>query len=354
MGVCSVAALKQKVEVIQERKKILVCYFFKKTQSVEMMSMWVRLRSTMLVRSVRRGTGDAIFHSSCIWTDGYGRYPPTRWIYLKRDYEYLGLNTASKFSRGRAGCSSKATEYDGHPNPSDRRLSLSPISSDGGNITKLRIGTLTSQGTEIVAFYFASLMGTGDCFLLRGEVGAGKSFFSRAFVRAALDDEEAPVPSPTYLLQNMYPTEPSIYHFDLYRLNGKRSDLARLDLEHSFRNAVALIEWPERLTEDFIPSEYLEVHIDFPSAPETQDKFNEAAIDTMEYSELETIEYDSDLVAEEGGKDSVRKISTAFHSEWRILEFVPKGQRWEQQLQELKTHVHSRGAELGLFILSSD
>ena len=41
----------------------------------------------------------------------------------------------------------------------------------------------------------------GDVYLLYGAVGAGKSVFSRAFIRAALGDPHLPVPSPTYLLQ---------------------------------------------------------------------------------------------------------------------------------------------------------
>lgn len=44
----------------------------------------------------------------------------------------------------------------------------------------------------------------GDVLLLYGDVGAGKSAFARAFIRAAARDEDLPVPSPTFLLHNVY------------------------------------------------------------------------------------------------------------------------------------------------------
>lgn len=40
-------------------------------------------------------------------------------------------------------------------------------------------------------------LAAGDCYCLYGDVGAGKSVFSRAFVRAAAQDARMPVPSPT-------------------------------------------------------------------------------------------------------------------------------------------------------------
>eukprot|EP00967_Tisochrysis_lutea_P084511 scaffold118167_cov19-Tisochrysis_lutea.AAC.1 len=46
----------------------------------------------------------------------------------------------------------------------------------------------------------------GDVYCLHGDVGAGKSVFSRAFIRAAAGDPMLTVPSPTYLLQDVHPT----------------------------------------------------------------------------------------------------------------------------------------------------
>ncbi|WIA44440.1 hypothetical protein OEZ86_007195 [Tetradesmus obliquus] len=77
-----------------------------------------------------------------------------------------------------------------------------------------------------------------DCYCLFGSVGAGKSVFSRAFIRAAAQDPTLPVPSPTYLLQLIYEEQegPPIHHFDLYRLDSQQ-DMSRLDLAASFSSA---------------------------------------------------------------------------------------------------------------------
>lgn len=102
--------------------------------------------------------------------------------------------------------------------------------------------------TAALAHFFASQLNPCDCYLLYGGVGAGKTFFSRSFIRAAALDPELPVPSPTFLLLNTYEDHgaPPIHHFDLYRLEESH-DLVRLDLHTSFQSAVSLIEWPERL-----------------------------------------------------------------------------------------------------------
>lgn len=114
---------------------------------------------------------------------------------------------------------------------------------------------------EYLAAQLAQYLLPGDCYLLFGDVGAGKSVWSRAFVRAAAEDPELPVPSPTYLLQNIYDDHgyPEIHHFDLYRLNSEQ-DLVRLDLSESFTKAVSLVEWAERLQHN-APDDHLAVHI---------------------------------------------------------------------------------------------
>ncbi|KAF6260295.1 hypothetical protein COO60DRAFT_908809 [Scenedesmus sp. NREL 46B-D3] len=102
----------------------------------------------------------------------------------------------------------------------------------------------------------------GDCYCLYGSVGAGKSVYSRAFITAAAEDPTLPVPSPTYLLQLIYDEQegPPIHHFDLYRLCPQQ-DMSRLDLAASLRSAVSLVEWAERLPQQLLPQQRLEVHI---------------------------------------------------------------------------------------------
>uniref|UniRef100_A0A1D2ACX5 tRNA threonylcarbamoyladenosine biosynthesis protein TsaE n=2 Tax=Auxenochlorella protothecoides TaxID=3075 RepID=A0A1D2ACX5_AUXPR len=104
------------------------------------------------------------------------------------------------------------------------------------------------EASDRLAEFIASASAPGDAFLLYGEVGAGKSHFSRAFIRAALKEPCLDVPSPTYLLQNTYEdaTGRLYHHYDLYRLTDP-SSLARLDLPSALAAGTCLIEWPERL-----------------------------------------------------------------------------------------------------------
>ena len=53
---------------------------------------------------------------------------------------------------------------------------------------------------------------------LLGEMGVGKTAFTRAFVGSLPNAENAEVASPSFTLCHEYPTNPEIYHADLYRL----------------------------------------------------------------------------------------------------------------------------------------
>ena len=105
----------------------------------------------------------------------------------------------------------------------------------------------------------APLLQVGDTLLLSGPVGAGKSAFARAVIRARLGRMED-VPSPTFTLVQTYPSpDGDIWHCDLYRLTHPDEAL-ELGLEEAFDTAICLIEWPDRLG-DATPSEAL--HLTF-------------------------------------------------------------------------------------------
>ena len=83
----------------------------------------------------------------------------------------------------------------------------------------------------------------GWTVLLGGELGAGKSTFARALIRAA--GHSGPVPSPTYTLVEPYELpRGNIYHIDLYRVSSEEElrYLGWNELDNGFR----LVEWPDR------------------------------------------------------------------------------------------------------------
>jgi len=83
----------------------------------------------------------------------------------------------------------------------------------------------------------------GWTVLLEGELGAGKSTFARALIKAM--GHGGAVPSPTYTLVEPYQLPGRIvYHIDLYRISDEEElrYLGWTELEDGFR----LVEWPDR------------------------------------------------------------------------------------------------------------
>jgi tRNA threonylcarbamoyladenosine biosynthesis protein TsaE len=110
-----------------------------------------------------------------------------------------------------------------------------------------RVIELPNQAaTEALAATVAGLARTGDAILLEGALGAGKTVFARAFLRAASGDPALEVPSPTFtLVQSYSPPIGMVHHFDLWRLDGP-GGLAELGWDEA-RDGIVLLEWPDRL-----------------------------------------------------------------------------------------------------------
>ncbi|MEJ6403331.1 tRNA (adenosine(37)-N6)-threonylcarbamoyltransferase complex ATPase subunit type 1 TsaE [Yoonia sp. 2307UL14-13] len=109
----------------------------------------------------------------------------------------------------------------------------------------------TEADTQELAARIAPLLAPGDTLLLEGDIGAGKSAFARALIRARLGRVED-VPSPTFTIVQTYEApDGDIWHCDLYRLTHPDEAL-ELGLDEAFETAICLIEWPDRL-DDAVP-----------------------------------------------------------------------------------------------------
>jgi tRNA threonylcarbamoyladenosine biosynthesis protein TsaE len=104
----------------------------------------------------------------------------------------------------------------------------------------------TLDATARLASWLAPLLRRGDAFLLEGPLGAGKTAFARALLRAVTGNEMLEVPSPSYTLVQTYEAGAhTLHHFDLWRLGGP-GGLAELGWDEA-RGDVVLVEWPDRL-----------------------------------------------------------------------------------------------------------
>jgi tRNA threonylcarbamoyladenosine biosynthesis protein TsaE len=100
--------------------------------------------------------------------------------------------------------------------------------------------------TESLAAQVAAAMHPGDVILLSGPLGAGKTAFARALLRAATGDLALEVPSPSFTLVQSYDTPRGrVHHYDLWRLDGPAA-LAELGW-HDAMEDIVLVEWPDRL-----------------------------------------------------------------------------------------------------------
>lgn len=91
---------------------------------------------------------------------------------------------------------------------------------------------------------------------LDGDLGAGKTVFTKAFA-AAMGIKEN-VTSPTFNIIKEYDGELPLFHMDVYRTDG---DISELGLEEYFsKMGVTIIEWGSMIREH-LPEEYLEIKI---------------------------------------------------------------------------------------------
>ena len=127
--------------------------------------------------------------------------------------------------------------------------------------------SLTESEMTMLAAALAVLLVGGECIALHGDLGAGKTTFARALIRALLNDPLHEVPSPTFSLRQDYNGRCGpIVHFDLYRLVVPE-ELNELGFDDAVGAAITIIEWPERAS-DRLPLNRVEIALSESDAPD--------------------------------------------------------------------------------------
>ncbi len=121
------------------------------------------------------------------------------------------------------------------------------------------VETHSEAETEALGERLARCLHAGAVVALYGDLGAGKTAFVRGIARG-LEIRES-VSSPTFTIVNEYPGDPSLFHFDMYRLKNA-DELYGIGWEDYLeRNGICVTEWSERI-EEALPEDAVRVRIE--------------------------------------------------------------------------------------------
>ena len=114
------------------------------------------------------------------------------------------------------------------------------------------------EETEQLAAWLAKAAQPGTVIGLDGDLGAGKTAFSKSFAKH-LGVHEL-VNSPTFTIIKEYEGRLPLYHMDVYRLSLEEADDLGLD-EYLYGDGVCLIEWSQ-IIDEIMPEAHLHIQIE--------------------------------------------------------------------------------------------
>lgn len=129
------------------------------------------------------------------------------------------------------------------------------------------------KGTQKLAKKFAKQLIKGDVVLLTGDLGAGKTTFTKSLFKALGVKDE--VTSPTFTLLREYKTKKfDLFHFDMYRIEDENEALEFGVLDYfNNENGICVIEWHEKI-KNLIPKKHILVTIKKISDTSREFEFN--------------------------------------------------------------------------------
>ncbi len=125
---------------------------------------------------------------------------------------------------------------------------------------KMRVyETNGEKQTYDIGYQLGLASNTGDIYCLIGDLGVGKTIFSKGFAQGLGIME--PITSPTFTIVQVYDASKPLYHFDMYRIEDP-DELEMIGYEDYFYGeGVCLVEWANNVKE-VIPKEAVWIEIE--------------------------------------------------------------------------------------------
>jgi tRNA threonylcarbamoyladenosine biosynthesis protein TsaE len=112
---------------------------------------------------------------------------------------------------------------------------------------KIQIISNSEAQTFEIARHIGEKAKGGDLFALSGELGSGKTCFTKGLGSGLGVSDKYQITSPTFTLINEYPARCKLFHFDVYRLSSY-SELEDLGYdEYISCDGIVVIEWAEKI-----------------------------------------------------------------------------------------------------------
>ena len=117
--------------------------------------------------------------------------------------------------------------------------------------------THSREGTIRLGARLAGHLQAGDIICLFGDLGSGKTTFTKGIAKG-LRIKESRVNSPSFILMNQYNGKLPLFHFDFYRIDNAKEVFSIGCEEFLYDDGVAVVEWAERLGK-LLPKNHLAV-----------------------------------------------------------------------------------------------
>lgn len=120
----------------------------------------------------------------------------------------------------------------------------------------------TSSGEETISLglRLGKLLNDGDILALAGDLGSGKTWFTKGVALGLEISSDTVITSPSFSLMNEYQGRHTLFHMDVYRLENVADFLdAGLD-EYLYENGITVMEWADRWPE-LLPERSIKVQL---------------------------------------------------------------------------------------------